>query len=265
MGWRLQLVLFALCLTMNLYLFVKCRLKGHESWLDVFFKMFGSNYFCLFIIHRINLQIINYQEYPGQFSFLAWVNWFLVLMLFLFFMGAYLTRSNPVLRANRLREILFPLFCGTLPMLITESFSFNGYEFVKSQAMLGDLFKPMAHIFPGYWSGLSIALIIGGHAIAVWAIFHLRRSFGIFTEVRTLITSGPYRYVRHPIYVGESFATIGLCDFYPSLFNIAVTIVFLVSQRIRAHFEEQKFLHAIPEYKIFMEKAGAYWPRLRKN
>ena len=265
MEWRLKVVLLVVCLAMNLYLFLKCRMKGHELWIDVFFKMLGSNFFCLFIFHRINTRISIMQANPDQIPFLAQVNWLLVTTLFLFFMGSYLTRTNPVLRANRWRETLFPLFCGFLPLLITVSFGFTEYQFVKNHALLTNLFKPMVDIFPGYWSGPSIALILGGHAISLWAILHLRRSFSIFTEVRALVTTGPYRYVRHPLYVGENFSTIGFCYFYPSLFNIAITIIFLVSQRLRSHFEEQKFLQVIPDYKSFMEKTGAYLPRMLKN
>lgn len=266
MGWQMQIFLLLCCLALNIYLFVSCRLKNQERWLDVFFKMFGSNYFCLFILHRINIEINFYlanPDYPIEIGY--WINWSLGMMMFVLFLGAYITRSNPIARANRLREIIYPLYSGSLPMLIFESYSFNRFEFVRESETLVTLFRPFVDINPGHWSGLSIALIVFGHAISVWALFYLRRSFGILTEVRNLVRGGPYRYVRHPLYVGENFAAIGFCLLFPSWFNIAVTIVFLLSQRLRAHFEEQKFLQAIPDYKDYMAQAGAYLPRLNKK
>lgn len=256
----LRLILGLLCLAMNLYLFVTGRLKNREPWLDLLFRMTGSNFFCFFIMHRINLQTTSYMSNPAPFSLLSWINWSLVIMMFLFFTMAYLTRTPPVARANRLREIILPLCCGCLPMVVSESFDFNQLPFVRDSEIMTNLVKPLVEIAPGSWSSPSIALISVGHLISVWAILHLRRSFAILTEVRTLIRSGPYRYVRHPLYVGENFAAIGFCFYKPSLFNIAVTVTYLVCQTIRASFEEQKFLGSIPEYKDYLEQTGAYLP-----
>jgi len=263
---ELQILLLIFCLALNAYLFVTCRLKNHEAWLDVFFKMLGSNYFSLFIVHRINMEVVfslNNPDYPIEIGY--WVNWSLGMMMFFLFLGAYITRSNPIARANRLREIIYPLYCGSLPMLIFESFSFNRFEFVRNSETLVILFRPFTDIDPGHWSGLSIALIIFGHSISVWALFYLRRSFGILSEVRNFVSGGPYRFVRHPLYAGENFAALGFCLLFPSWFNVAVTVVFLASQRLRAHFEEQKFLQTIPDYKGYMDQAGAYLPRLNKK
>jgi steroid 5-alpha reductase family enzyme len=46
---------------------------------------------------------------------------------------------------------------------------------------------------------------------------------------------------------------------------VAVTIIFLLSQGIRAYWEEQKFLQVTPDYRAFMVVTGAYWPRFRKS
>jgi protein-S-isoprenylcysteine O-methyltransferase Ste14 len=266
MLWQFQLLLVTLCLAFNIYLYVSCRRHNQESWLDVFFKMFGSNYFCLFILHRINVEVTYTLANPdAPFEFWYWFNWLLGMMMFLLFLGAYITRHNPVARANRLREIVYPLIVGSLPMLVFESYGFIQFEFVRNSELLVELIRPMSDAGPGYWSPVSIALIVFGHAISVWALFHLRRCFGILTEVRRLVKTGPYRFVRHPLYVGENFAAIGFCFMFPSWFNIGVTTVFLLNQRLRAHFEEQKFLQTIPDYKNYMEQAGAYLPRLKNR
>ena len=261
MDWRLQILLLVLCLSIDVYLFVVCFLKNREPWYDVFFKIFGSNYFCLFILHRLHIQLGTYLQNPDAFSIWSWLNWTAVMLMFVFFMAAYVTRSNPVSRANRAREILYPLFCAALPFIIYESIDFYRYAIFKDHALLVALFKPFMDLPPGHWNVPSIVLIIGGHLISVWALIYLKRSFGILTEVRNLVTSGPYRYIRHPLYIGESIAVIGFCFYFPSWFNVAITLTFLVSQRIRAHFEEQKFLLAIPAYSEYMQRSGAYLPR----
>ena len=61
-------------------------------------------------------------------------------------------------------------------------------------------------VFPG------AALTIAGMALAFWARFHLGRNWGPPATMRVgheLVTSGPYAFLRHPIYVGASVALFG--------------------------------------------------------
>lgn len=56
----------------------------------------------------------------------------------------------------------------------------------------------------------SSALIAIGMAIAIAGIVTLKRNFGLFPEARGLVTNGLYRYIRHPLYLGEIIAGLGL-------------------------------------------------------
>src|SRR3954468_9845271 len=59
---------------------------------------------------------------------------------------------------------------------------------------------------------VGMALTIGGLLFTVWARVHLGRYWsGIITlkEGHNLIRTGPYRFVRHPIYTGFVTATLG--------------------------------------------------------
>lgn len=62
----------------------------------------------------------------------------------------------------------------------------------------------------GQW--LGVALCVAGFGIAFWARGHLGRNWGMPMSLRQgheLVTSGPYAYVRHPIYTGLMIAMIG--------------------------------------------------------
>ena len=50
--------------------------------------------------------------------------------------------------------------------------------------------------------GVGGALVVVGLAVRAWAAGHLRRE-------RPLTTSGPYAYVRHPLYLGSAFLLAG--------------------------------------------------------
>ena len=61
-------------------------------------------------------------------------------------------------------------------------------------------------------SGIGVVLLAGGLAFAIWARAHLGRNWsGTVTvkEGHELIRSGPYAWVRHPIYTGLITAVLG--------------------------------------------------------
>ena len=64
-----------------------------------------------------------------------------------------------------------------------------------------------------YWpANLGIALTIAGLALAVWARLWLAGNWSGYVTLKSgheLITTGPYRYARHPIYTGLLLALIG--------------------------------------------------------
>jgi protein-S-isoprenylcysteine O-methyltransferase Ste14 len=77
-------------------------------------------------------------------------------------------------------------------------------------AILNERFLPL--VYWRMWAGIGAALVAIGLLFTVWARVHLGRNWsGVVTlkQDHELITSGPYRWVRHPIYTGLIFAFIG--------------------------------------------------------
>jgi len=61
-------------------------------------------------------------------------------------------------------------------------------------------------------AAIGAALFAAGLGLAVWARLHLGRNWGMPMTQRAepeLVTSGPYRFVRHPIYTGLLTAMLG--------------------------------------------------------
>lgn len=59
---------------------------------------------------------------------------------------------------------------------------------------------------------IGAACAVAGIAFAIWARYHLGANWGMPMTEREepeLITSGPYAYVRHPIYTGVLLALLG--------------------------------------------------------
>lgn len=67
--------------------------------------------------------------------------------------------------------------------------------------------------FPGTWIG--IILIVVGELIRIWAAGHLQKN-----EILTI--TGPYAYVKNPLYIGSIFITAGFCILADNIYFLAV-------------------------------------------
>lgn len=96
-------------------------------------------------------------------------------------------------------------------------------------------------------------LCVLGLAFAIWARVALGRHWGMpmtLRETPELITSGPYAYVRHPIYTGLATMMIGTTFVYPlGVLWCAVMIPYmLISARREERDLERLFPDVYPAY-----------------
>lgn len=88
---------------------------------------------------------------------------------------------------------------------------------------------------------LGIVLFATGFAIFAWALAYLRLEALGMIELRseTFLEVGPYRYVRHPLYLGVIIGLVGLALALHSLWGVVATLVlFLPLSIYRARLEE---------------------------
>jgi protein-S-isoprenylcysteine O-methyltransferase Ste14 len=102
---------------------------------------------------------------------------------------------------------------------------------------------------------IGAVLFAGGIGLAVWARLHLGRNWGMPMSERAepeLVTSGPYRFVRHPIYSGLLLAMLGtaLVDNLLGLIVVALLVAyFYYCGRVEERNLATTFPQAYPEYK----------------
>ena len=184
--------------------------------------------------------------------------WFLITLLFVLFWSAYWRRRPALALARRPAEILLPLVCSGLPLA--------QYPPAGAVAGLGALLGPDAERLwrPALDVGpqLGLVLMAFGEAIAVASMASLGRSFSIFSEARELVTSGLYRFVRHPLYLGEMIAVWGYVLAWPAPWSFACALLFTALQSWRARVEERLLLAHHPPYATYRARTGFLLPRL---
>jgi protein-S-isoprenylcysteine O-methyltransferase Ste14 len=189
------------------------------------------------------------------------VRWTLLTLLAVLFWSAYWRRRPAIALASRPIEILLPLVCSALPLAQYPPAPVVHWIDQHSPGASAFLWRPWIESKPF----LGLSLMAAGEAFAVVSMLSLGRSFSIFSEVRELVTSGLYRWVRHPLYLGEMVAVWGYVIAWPAPWAIAAALVFTALQSWRARVEEGRLAAYHPAYAAYRERAGFLWPRLRRD
>lgn len=161
--------------------------------------------------------------------------WMVEGLIYVALLLGYSVRTDPKDRSRGFVEIVLPLVGAVLPFALLLSpparwiapFPFRQYV-----------------IF--YWMVLASSL-------TVWGMWTLRGSFSITVEVRSLVLKGPYRWIRHPIYLGEILTAAAVMVWHFSAVNLFIWALFVFIQLVRARLEERKLCAFFPDYHSYMK------------
>ncbi|HTX31802.1 MAG TPA: isoprenylcysteine carboxylmethyltransferase family protein [Solirubrobacteraceae bacterium] len=102
---------------------------------------------------------------------------------------------------------------------------------------------------------LGLLLLAAGLGVAIWARVYLGRNWGMpMTEKERpeLVTSGPYRFVRHPIYSGLLLAMLGsalAATLWWLVILAGLGSYFIYSARVEERLMTTAFPDAYPAYR----------------
>ena len=99
-----------------------------------------------------------------------------------------------------------------------------------------------------------------GLIIMVIGLVSLGRSFGIMPRARGLVQSGLYRWVRHPIYLGEFLVFAGIMMLAISPLTLTIYGVFVALQVYRLVMEERTLSDAYPAYAVYCTRTARLLP-----
>lgn len=174
-------------------------------------------------------------------SFASKPLWAIETLVFLVVLLAYLLRVDPRDRSTGWREIGVPLVGAALPfaLLLTPP-----HPAIPADTLANAVI---------FW------LMTFGTALTVCGIWTLRRAFSITVEARELVSSGPYRLIRHPVYAGEMLTATAVTAWRFSWINLMLLAAFIAIQLLRARWEEQKLARALPGYGEFARGSRWFW------
>jgi protein-S-isoprenylcysteine O-methyltransferase Ste14 len=104
-------------------------------------------------------------------------------------------------------------------------------------------------------AGLGLVLFAAGLGFAIWARLNIGRNWGTPMSQKDepeLVTSGPYRLVRHPIYSGILGAGVGTAVALNWLWLVVIAlagIYFIYSATVEERYMTEQFPDTYPEYK----------------
>jgi len=103
-------------------------------------------------------------------------------------------------------------------------------------------------------------LVVLGAGWAVWSLRFLGRSISVIAQAREVVDRGPYRLVRHPLYVGELVSALGVAIVVGTGWALCAWVVMCLLQAYRAVREEQVLLAALPGYRSYRARTAALLP-----
>jgi len=136
------------------------------------------------------------------------------------------------------------------------------------------LFLTWAGKWHSQWLGLSpikrmqevgALLWVAGSLLGLWTVWTLRQSISLVAQARSLVTSGPYRLARHPIYACYLLQYVGL---WLAHWNLALGLILLVwfaLTAVRMYFEESVLQAEFPQYHEYQKTVGLLAPRVHPS
>jgi protein-S-isoprenylcysteine O-methyltransferase Ste14 len=150
--------------------------------------------------------------------------------------------------------VLVVLAWLTLPFLAGSGGAWFGWQCVPA------LCGPASRV-------LGIGLIGAGYAGTLWCYAAMGAAWRIGVnraETTTLVTQGPFQFVRHPIYLCQIVMLIGVALLLPTPISLAILVIHILFCGIKASDEENHLRNALGgQYRDYLSRTGRFFPKLR--
>ncbi|MES5486380.1 methyltransferase [Bradyrhizobium sp. INPA03-11B] len=187
-------------------------------------RVLGSAWFLLLgLVVTLKLGSMGGEPWPSIVSSLCVAVFYLLLALLI------LTRGPAKAQAEGLLPRI-AAFVGTYwPWTIT--------FFDKTEGTLANL--------------VSTVCVLAGVIMILVTIRHLGRSFSLVPQARSVVQTGPYKWIKHPLYLSEEIVFLGVVLQHLSWMTVALLILHIGIQVSRILYEEDVLRRTLPEYSSY--------------
>ena len=210
-------------------------------WRDLFFgRLVPALFFSVFLARQLLFLWDGLHSVRQPSDYLFVLQQLLALAYFTMLVVLYSTRL-PKRGTDHRAAVVFIAFTGTFSAIAAPFLPGGGRR--EGLVLVADL------------------LATFGLAYSVWGLAYLRRSFSIIPEARRLVTGGPYSLSRHPVYLGEIVAAIGI-NLATAGWPGALAVVYFIScELLRIRWEEGVLARAFPnDYPAYARRVARYLP-----
>jgi protein-S-isoprenylcysteine O-methyltransferase Ste14 len=150
---------------------------------------------------------------------------------------------------------------GTSPFttwaVVLETFSLATFVLIAAWIPLREMDPP--------WFAVGNVLAFAACAVGLWARRTLGKHFSIHLTTdkakgHDLVTSGPYRWVRHPVYTGDLLFQLSLPLIAGAYEGLAFPVLYFFLVRSRMGIEETMLSQEYAEYAPYMERSHRLFP-----
>jgi protein-S-isoprenylcysteine O-methyltransferase Ste14 len=117
------------------------------------------------------------------------------------------------------------------------------------------------------WTGVGVWFVAGG--LLFWTLRYLGRNLTDTVVTRrehTLVTHGPYRWVRNPFYDSAALLVLASSLMVANWFVLLTGGLVFVLLVLRTSTEEDELLARFGDaYRDYMRRTGRFFPRMRAN
>jgi protein-S-isoprenylcysteine O-methyltransferase Ste14 len=113
---------------------------------------------------------------------------------------------------------------------------------------------------------VGLALIAAALSLHWWARSHLKHFYVEdvhLQEGHHVVDTGPYRWVRHPIFTSFFGVAMGLLLVNPAVTTLLLVVYVWVDFPRAARSEEELLMESLPQYASYVERTGRFWPQRR--
>ncbi|QED37327.1 isoprenylcysteine carboxylmethyltransferase family protein [Antarcticibacterium arcticum] len=112
---------------------------------------------------------------------------------------------------------------------------------------------------------INLILALGGLMIIIISLLQLNKNLTIFPSPKKegeLVTSGLFKYMRHPIYSGILIATFFFALYSQSGYRLVIFLLLAILFYYKSQYEERALIKKFPQYESYRAGTGRFFPKL---